>query len=324
MSLRDSLLEYFESHRGETVSGESLANMFDVSRTAIWKAVNNLKDEGHEILAVQNKGYMLAAESDLLTAPGICMLVNQEIASLIRVEREVDSTNERAKALAFKGAEAGTTVIADVQSAGKGRMGRKFESPSGAGIYMSMILRPRVDMRNGVLITTAAAVAVCRAIKAITDIKPGIKWVNDIYVDKRKVAGILTEGITDLESGTIESVVVGIGVNFKAGPDEYSNELLDKIGWLFNGSTPIITRNEMAAAIINELWNISENLEDRSFISEYKELSILRGKDVYYIENGEKHPAKVVDIDDNGALIVEHNGVRKKLSSGEISIRWGE
>lgn len=322
MSLRESILEYFESHRGESISGESLAGMFEVSRTAVWKAVKTLKDDGHEIVAVPNKGYMLATESDLMTAAGICMLVNRELAPLIKVEREVDSTNERAKALALEGASAGTTVIADAQSSGKGRMGRKFESPPGAGIYMSMILRPRFDMRNGVLITTAAAVAVCRAIKAVTDIKPGIKWVNDIYVEKRKVAGILTEGITDLESGTIESVVVGIGLNFKAVPGAYPKELLDKIGMLFDGISPNITRNEMAAAIINELWNISENLEERSFISEYKELSILLGRDVFYIENGEKHPSKVVDIDDNGALIVEHEGVSRRLSSGEISIRW--
>ena len=322
MSLKTSILEYLENNRGESISGENLANNFGVSRSAVWKAVNALRDEGHDIEAVTNKGYMLSTDSDLLTMPGISKFLNPEISKFIQVYKEVDSTNEKAKALALEGADEGTVIVADTQSAGKGRMGRKFESPSGAGIYMSMILRPRFDMRNGVLITTAAAVAVCRAIKVVTDIKPGIKWVNDIYVEKRKVAGILTEGITDLESGTIESVIVGIGLNFKAIPEAYPKELLDKIGWLFDGVSPNITRNEMAAAIINELWNISENLEDRSFISEYKALSILLGRDIFYIEGGQKYPAKVVDIDDNGALIVENEGVNKRLSSGEISIRW--
>ena len=175
-----------------------------------------IEAEGYHIEAVPNQGYTLCTDNDLLSTQGILPYLTPPLKSReIRVFPCLPSTNQEAKRMALESAEQGSAVLAEEQSAGRGRLGRSFFSPRGNGLYMSVILRPKADVSNAVLITTAAAVGVCRAIDTVTGRHPQIKWVNDLYLNEKKICGILTEAVTNFETGVIESVVVGIGINFK-------------------------------------------------------------------------------------------------------------
>ena len=226
--------------------------------------------------------------------------------------------------MALKGAAHGTVVIAERQTAGRGRMGRSFDSPAGTGIYLTIIMRPQTDMEKALLITTAAAVGVCRAIRSVTGAEAVIKWVNDIYIGEKKVCGILTEAVTDFESGSLESVVTGIGVNFKTPSQAFSEEARARgVCSIYDTQTSPVTRNQLAAAIVQEVLTICDNLDDKSFLSEYREWSIVIGKEIVYIRGSERRKARVLDIGEDGGLIVlTADGEQKILSSGEISIRW--
>ncbi|MEG1870124.1 MAG: biotin--[acetyl-CoA-carboxylase] ligase, partial [Oscillospiraceae bacterium] len=216
MSVKSSVLQMLEANRGNSVSGQQLANELGVSRSAVWKAIKALETDGYAIEAVTNKGYLLASSNDLISAEGINNYLAAQYKKLpITALKTVSSTNTHARMMAANGAKHGTIVVSEEQTNGKGRMGRTFFSPEGSGIYMSIILRPNTHTTNAVFITTAAAVAVCRAIAKLTVAKPTIKWVNDIILRDKKICGILTEAVTDFENGMVESVVVGIGINFK-------------------------------------------------------------------------------------------------------------
>lgn len=324
MNLRDKVLGYLEEHKDSYVSGEQLAELFGVSRAAVWKAIKRLQKEGHEITAVTGRGYRLSAGSDILSSAGIARYLRHGNADQIIVRSAVDSTNNVAKEMALKGAAHGTVIAAERQTSGRGRLGRSFESPEGTGIYLTIIMRPRADIEKALLITTAAAVGVCRAIRALTGQQAEIKWVNDIYIDGKKVCGILTEAITDFETGSLESVVTGIGVNFRTPEGGFSEEVRKRgICCLFDSQEPTITRNELAARIVDEVLEICENLDDKSFLREYREWSAVIGKEVRLVRGTEEKQARVLDIGDSGGLIVlTADGEQQELTSGEISVRW--
>ncbi|MDO4396216.1 MAG: biotin--[acetyl-CoA-carboxylase] ligase [Clostridia bacterium] len=225
---RDQLLELFEKNKGSYFSGEEIAEKLGISRTAVWKAVQSLKNEGYKIEAVRNKGYSLATDTDILSAQGIekylrdAVGVGDEAGAgrngnakvTLNVLSEVDSTNVVAREKATAGAPDGYTVVAGSQTKGRGRMGRAFYSPAGTGVYMSLVLRPKnFSPQNAVKLTTMAAVAVCRAIEKVSGEKAEIKWVNDVYVRGKKVCGILREASFNLEDGSLEYAVLGIGIN---------------------------------------------------------------------------------------------------------------
>jgi BirA family biotin operon repressor/biotin-[acetyl-CoA-carboxylase] ligase len=186
---------------------------------------------------------------------------------------------------------------------------------------MSIILRPQLSIENSVLVTTAAAVAVCQAIEKITDLSPLIKWVNDIFIDERKVCGILTEAVTNFESGMMDSVVVGIGINVKTKKDDFPPELRDIAGSILdNKDKPV--RNRLAGEIINNLLNISKSLEDRGFMQAYKQRSMVLGHHILYKKDNQWQEAYALDIDDYGGLIVQRpDGQKITLNSGEVSIK---
>ena len=324
MNLKENVIQYLEANRSSYVSGEQLAEMFDVSRSAVWKTIKKLREEGYEIEAVSSKGYRLSEKNDMLSAAGISQHLECVPPEHIFVYPEVDSTNNVAKEMALKGAPHGTVVIAERQTAGRGRMGRSFDSPAGTGIYLTIIMRPQTDMEKALLITTAAAVGVCRAIRSVTGAEAVIKWVNDIYIGEKKVCGILTEAVTDFESGFLESVVTGIGVNFKTPSQAFSEEARARgVCSIYDTQTPPVTRNQLAAAIVEEVLAICGNLDDKSFLSEYREWSIVIGKEIVYIRGSKRRKARVLDIGEDGGLVVlTADGEQKVLSSGEISIRW--
>lgn len=236
----------------------------------------------------------------------------------IIVMDEVDSTNLEIKRLARSGAKNGTVVIAEHQTSGRGRLGRSFFSPTGRGIYMSLLLKPSFEEERAVLVTTAVSVAVCRAIEKISGKQPLIKWVNDLYLNGKKICGILTEAIRDAKSGKIEYIVIGIGIN--CAKSEFPDDIKNIAGSICEKEEEI-SRNELIAEIIKEI-NLMGNLADsRDFIDEYKRRSLVIGKDIRILGKTERK-ATAIDIDANGGLVVKlSNGETKILSSGEISIR---
>lgn len=227
---------------------------------------------------------------------------------------EVDSTNTEAKRRAFDGAQTPALIIAERQSAGRGRMGRSFYSPECTGLYMSLLLSVDGGFCETVGITSAAAVSTVRAIRKVCGVETGIKWVNDIYLENKKIAGILAESFSVRERFF---TVIGIGVNMYTV--EFPDELRARAGSLMaeKGS-----RSELAAAITEELINLIHGLPDKIFMQEYRKSSIVLGKEVTFTENGESFFGFAESISDDGALtVVLENGDRHILKSGEISLR---
>ena len=325
MTVKQSVLRALGEARGASVSGEVLAQSLGVSRAAVWKAIKSLQGEGYRISAGTNRGDRLEEYPDLLTAEGISAMLPLELAQLdLRVFDEIDSTNLEAKRLAMTGLSR-CAVIADRQTAGRGRLGRSFYSPPGCGIYTSLLLRPRPDQLADVtLLTTAAGVAVCRALQKAAGVQAEIKWVNDLYLNGKKICGILTEGVTDFESGMIESIVIGYGVNFRDDA-HLPEELRPIVGSVFGAEPPTVTRSALAAAMLAELLPLAEDLSSRSFLPEYRRRSMLLGREIVFSRAGGRFAAVAERIDDNGGLVVRlPDGSRETLRSGEVSVRTAE
>lgn len=258
----------------------------------------------------------LSADAGELSAERISALLERP-GVRVTVLDCVDSTNSEAKRRAAAGV-CGTELIAAVrQTAGRGRMGRSFYSPADTGLYMSLLLPCPEGFERAVYSTTAAAAAVVRAIERLTPLRPMIKWVNDIYLDGRKICGILTEAVTDSVTGALSGVVVGVGVNLKTScfPPE-----LEHIASSLGEAAP--DRCALAAAITDELLAITDALPDRSFLEFYRSRSLVIGRRITYTANGAAHGALAVGIDGQGGLIVRtDSGEKITLSSGEISLR---
>ena len=234
---------------------------------------------------------------------------------------ECTSTNTVAKEYARSGADEKTVIIAESQSAGRGRMGRSFFSPDKTGLYMSIILRPRVSGERALEITTAAAVAAARVIEKVCKETVRIKWVNDIYKNEKKVCGILTEACT-CSDGSIDYAVLGIGVNlFKPGggfPDEISS-IADSV---YDCPHNQELKNEFAAELIDEFFSLYPLIGKNSFVDEYRSRSLVTGRDIYIISGEEKIPATACAIGDDYSLHVRlADGSKRVLSSGDISIK---
>ncbi|WP_312813439.1 biotin--[acetyl-CoA-carboxylase] ligase [Sedimentibacter sp.] len=321
MSVKNDVLHMLEQNKGKNISGQELAEKLGVSRTAVWKAINLLKEDGFMIEGVSNKGYSLAVSSDLLSSEGIRLYLNDQYKEIpIKVYKSINSTNTEAKLMIMNNAVHGTVILSEEQLSGKGRMGRNFYSPSESGIYMSVILKPKLNMSDSVLITTAAAVAVSLAIEKVTGVITQIKWVNDIYLNDKKICGILTEAVTDMESGTINSVVVGIGLNVKT--ESFPENIEYAAGSILKMDDNKFIRNQLSAEIINNVLSILNDIPNRKFIEIYKERSMILGERVRYCKDNQWFEGYAQDIDSNGALIVFHDdGHKEILNSGEITVR---
>lgn len=325
LSSKEAVLRFLEQSKGTYVSGELMARQLKITRAAVWRSIKELRADGHLIEASTRLGYRLAVASDVLSAQGVLnALLPYGLAQTdLWFHPVIGSTNREAKRLVLEGAPHGSVVLAGQQTEGRGRNGRHFFSPRESGFYLSMILRPDVDAAVALRVTCAAAVAVCRAIKRTCDLEARIKWVNDIHVNGRKVCGILTEGVTGLENGRLESIVVGIGLNHTVPAGGFPDDLKDIAGALYEHSEPAgATRNEVAAVIIAELRSLTDHLGDTRFMAEYRDRSAVIGREVTVIHGNERYVATVIDIDDNGALHVRlDDGSSRILQSGEISLR---
>ena len=323
MSTKEKVLQYLEQHKGESISGQDLADQLEVSRTSVWKAINGLKKEGYQIEATTNKGYQLSVETDLLSEAAIVPMLSEALKDhRIIAHKTIDSTNLEAKRIVNEEATFEGVILSEEQTKGRGRLGRVFYSPSESGLYMSLVLKPVADLDNATLITTAAAVAVCQAIETLTGKNPQIKWVNDIFLDGRKVCGILTEGIMDMESRTIGTIILGIGLNFRAPETDFPDEIQSIAGTLFDSKNALVTRNQMAAEILNRFYVLYPDLASRSYLDEYRKRCFVLGEQVTFPQGSETIEAKAIAIDDDGGLVVAlPSGETKTLTYGEISIK---
>ena len=308
---------YEKSLRGEYLSGEEAAVAMHVSRNAVWKMAEELRAEGCAIDASPRRGYRLRAEVPFLTAAAInAHLVRPHP---ITVLGETDSTNRQILRMAEEGAEEGTIVIAESQTEGRGRLGRQFVSPPGTGIYMSFLLRPKSSAAQAVRITTAAAVAVCDAIEKLVRDKTEIKWVNDIFIEGKKVCGILTEAAFRLEEGTLDYAVLGVGFNAYTPEGGFPPEIASIAGSVYEARRED-GRNALAAAFLNGLRGALA--EPQEALGDYRRRCLVLGKDILVQSPQGSRPARALDLDEQCGLMVQYpDGSREVLRSGEISVR---
>lgn len=335
MTTKEKVLNELTEHKGTSISGESIAQICGVSRAAIWKAINSLRQEGWAIQGTTNGGYILGGNSDVVSQASFEAYLNQNYPELLQEQKnlhiecfkEIDSTNTYAKRLLSEnnGIKTGI-IVAESQTAGRGRLGRTFYSPSNTGIYLSVIYSPKNGVTQPAKITASSAVAVCRAVKKIYGKETKIKWINDIFADGKKISGILTEGFTNFETGMIESAIIGIGVNIKDNPEALPEDVRKVAGAIIGDESGVGEGNRcaLAAEIAAQVLTVlNENPAD--VMAEYKAASFLIGTEinVFPVAGGEEsYRAKVVDIDENAGLVVEAgDGTKRTLSSGEVTLK---
>lgn len=322
-NLKENIISILESNKGLFISGEKLANDLNVSRAAVWKVIKSLKNEGYDILSVSNKGYALSKETDILSSKIIKdnMPKYRDKFNFV-IYKTVESTNIVARGMAMNGADSGTVVIAEEQTSGYGRNGKSFFSPYGTGIYMSIILNLKKEKKifNSSFITTAAAMAVSKSIEEISNENTQIKWVNDVFINGKKVCGILTEGAFSFEDGKLDYAVIGIGINVnfpKNGFPEEINNIAVSINKMQNNKD---IRNILIAKILERMYEYYFN--NVAFYDEYKKRSFLIGKKVSLNIDNEEHIVKVLDIDKTFALVAEfQDGKIDRIVSGSVNHR---
>lgn len=304
------------------VSGQDLCRRFGVSRTAIWKAVNQLKGAGYEIEAVQNKGYRLISVPDRLSENELKSIRKTDWAGQeIYFFPVLDSTNTKAKQLAEEGSLHGTLVVADRQESGRGRRGRMWESPSGVGIFMTLLLKPEISPKNASMLTLVAALSVSRAITKCTGRQTAIKWPNDIVMNGRKICGILTELSAQLDY--INHIVIGIGVNVHN--DSFPEEISQTATSLFLETKEHFNRAAMIEEILEQFERyyavFLENQDLSGLVEEYNSNLVNLNRKVRVLDPKEPFTGKAMGITARGELVVDTEDGRKLVSSGEVSVR---
>ncbi|MDN5333919.1 MAG: BirA family transcriptional regulator [Sphaerochaeta sp.] len=320
MNHAHTLLHILSAHRSQHLSGQQLADEMGVSRTAVWKAMETLRNQGHVIEGIPNRGYRLLTSTLLYSKEGLeALLPTWEL----HLFDSIDSTNRYAKSLKTQKA----LVLACHQSEGRGRLSRSFYSPQG-GIYLSVLFPAVFPLTDASLITSAAAVAVSEAIEERCGKYCQIKWVNDLFYENRKVCGILTEGVLGVESGRLTAVVVGIGLNLFTKREAFQDSLKTIATSLYDGQDALpsgFSVDELVACIVKKLEAYLSALGERSFLAAYRERSLVLGHEVDVHCGSSDYAARAVAIDDEAHLVVEDaSGHQTVLSSGEVSIHLAD
>ena len=314
-----------------------------------------MRNDGLDNLADSDKGRSPGNCGDALTAEGIASLLKTDGVFQVEVRETVTSTNTVLREMAANNAPEGLVLAAEGQTAGKGRQGRDFHSPAGCGAYFSLLLRPGASGADALLITSAAAVAAARAIEEIFGVRVGIKWVNDLFMDGKKVCGILTEAVIGTEgrkrenhqeknrnggeggatnghaphSGQegrefmVTSAVLGIGINITSPEQGYPEGIRGVATALtYREQGKSLERCRLISSTLDNFWKYYQNLAGRGFLDEYRRRSIVLGRDIYVLSGGSKRPARALAIDDNCGLVVRYeDGEAATLGYGEVSIR---
>lgn len=323
MTTKEKLLALLEENRGKFFSGEEIARTLQVSRAAVWKAVTALREDGYAIDAATNRGYCLSPDSDILSAQGIRKFLSPECRALdVTVLPAVSSTNALVRERANQGADEGCVIAAQEQTAGRGRYGRTFFSPAGTGVYLSLLLRPAAySPRQATCLTAAAAAAMCQAIETVTGQTPGIKWVNDIFLHGKKVCGILSEAAVGVETGALDYMVLGAGVNIYPPGEGFPEALRPIAGAILESCRPE-AKNRLAAEFLSRFWAFYTHPEDKAYLEYYRARSLAIGREITVLQAGQSVGAYAYGIDDDCRLQVRlENGETDALSYGEISIR---
>lgn len=317
MSTKEKVLTLFQENRGLYFSGQEMARQLNVSRAAVWKAVEALRQDGYPIDAVTNKGYCLSEQADILSAAGISGYMGSSDL-VLEVVDAVPSTNALVGERAADGAQEGYVLLANGQTAGRGRGGRAFYSPKETGVYLSVLLRPKTA---AVSITTMAAAAMCEAIGAVSGREARIKWVNDIFVDGKKVCGILTEGVFSMETGQLDYAVLGVGINAYCPIKGFPEDLREIAGPIFQAPGGD-QKNRLIAFFLQRFFHYYRSDNPAEYVQSYRRHSMVIGKRITVVLPHEERQALAVDMDDQCRLIVEYaDGRREVLSYGEIRIR---
>lgn len=344
MKTKDLVLNLLKENGNQYISGQEIADKLFLTRAGVWKAVKALKADGYSIEAVNNRGYCLVTDTEVLSSELIGKFIypdrvtkDSDISAysdnkitkpdgmrIIALD-SVDSTNNEARKYAMDGFDGDMLIVSDHQTSGRGRRGRAFHSPKGTGLYMSFLIHPQVEISKATLITCMAAVSVCRAIKEVAGLDVSIKWVNDIFYNDHKVCGILTEGFTSMEDGSLSYVIVGIGINIYPPRDGFPPEISKIAGALFKSEAEASDiKNRLCAAVAKHFIGILES-DSNEYINEYKDRSNLTGHYVKIMQGDgkttEKGYALVKGIDDECHLIVQYDdGSEELLSTGEVSV----
>ncbi|MTI71783.1 MAG: biotin--[acetyl-CoA-carboxylase] ligase [Firmicutes bacterium] len=322
--MKGKIIRLLKENKNNFISGQNISDKLRVSRTAVWKYINQLKEEGYEIESVSRKGYRLLNSADLLTYEEIeDKLKTNTIGRKIYHFDSLDSTNIKAKKLAIKGENEGTIIIGEEQTKGKGRLGRYWTSPKGKGVWLSIILRPNIEPTKASYITQIGAAAVSKAISDM-GIKNYIKWPNDIVINNKKVCGILTEMSGEINK--VNYIVIGMGINVNLNKKEVPKELKNKATSLKIESGNSVSRKKLVANILNNFEYLYDELIEYNTITKSIEIckssSALINKDIKIIRRNKTKKAKAINLDKDGHLIVEYpDGTKEGLISGEISVR---
>lgn len=305
------------------ISGQQICEKFGVSRTAVWKAINQLKEEGYQVEAVRNRGYHIIDSPDVITLEELRSQIDTVWAGKeVYYYDETDSTNIRAKQLGEEGAPHGTLAVADQQNAGRGRRGRGWESPRGSSIYMSILLRPDIPPVKAPMLTLVMALSVAEGLRECTGQDAMIKWPNDIVLNKKKLVGILTEMSTEIDY--INHVVTGVGINVNM--EELPEEIRGKATSLRIEMGRIIKRSPIIAAIMRKfeknygLFLETQNIEKMK--DEYNSLLVNREKEVRILGGKEEYNAYALGVNEKGELLVRcEDGTIEAIFAGEVSVR---
>lgn len=320
--MRNEILDYFRKADGNFVSGQQISKDLHVSRTAIWKHINVLKERGYIFESSTRKGYRLIYAPNLLTPLEIDSALHTETFGRHVVYLEsTQSTNEEAKKIAREGAEEGTVVVAEEQITGHGRLARGFYSPFAKGIWFSLILRPKFFPMEASKCTLLAAVGVCRGIRRMGLADAGIKWPNDILVHGKKLVGILTLMSASMEK--IDYIIMGIGINTGIKKNEFPEDFREGATSFLNEGINV-SRKDLLAAILGELEKEYSIAQDEGFdkvLDDWRALSVTLGQEVRVIFGDDSYTGKAVDIDRDGCLLVNTGSEVKRVIAGDVSIR---
>lgn len=323
--MKTTVLTLLQESSDQFLSGETMSRQLGITRAAVWKQIKRLRDTGYEIEAVTNLGYRLVSSPDALDPAEIrAHLEGHPWRDSIHVMETVDSTNNLAKREAIAGAPHGSVYLSDEQTGGRGRPGRSFASPRGMGVYLSVLLRPDLQPTQVGHVTAMVAVAGCNAVETVTGLRPGIKWTNDLIIGQQKLSGILTEMSAEWESGALEYLVMGIGINCNHRKEDFPPDVQEKAISLRQATGTPIDRNRLAAALILELHKLSLGIltEKPRWIAQYAVDCVTIGRQVKIIRGDSTRLAEAMGIDENGALLVRYDtGETGVVFTGEVSIR---
>ncbi len=319
MTTKTKILNMLEINRGGYLSGEKISGELKISRMAVSKTIQSLRENGYDIESRKHYGYALkGGKEDILNKETLDIAFQNSGITVYFIET-TSSTNKDAKLLLSNGGKTPYLMTCSKQTGGRGRLGRTFSSPSG-GVYFSLVLDGK-DIASPDLVTVSAAVAIAETMENLTGIETSIKWVNDIYIRGKKVSGILTEGVINMEEGRLDKVVIGCGINLKTPLSEFPEEVREIATSFYPDGKSEVTRAEVIAETAKRIVSIQK--ED--FLPLYRKKCFVIDRDVYVVKQDERFSAHAYGIDDSGHLLVRYSDGREEgLSSGEISIRLKE